>query len=269
MAKPVISYILFGIGGALLLLAGIVIGRNGTRNMPVQPTVLSSRTAHPVVDSSSSPSLTNSGVPPGTKKVVRVVDGDTIELEGGVKVRYIGINAPESVDPRRPVQCFGAEASKKNKEFVENKYVRLEKDVSETDMYGRLLRYIWVGDTLINLKLIRQGYAQASSYPPDVKHQDEFRQAEQEARDAKRGLWGACPVSSPKPVPSGSAASVSTGPNGCTIKGNINASGEKVYHLPGCGSYANTKIDEPRGERWFCTEPEAQSAGWRKAGNCP
>ena len=82
--------------------------------------------------------------------VIRVVDGDTIEIEGGQKVRYIGIDTPETVDPSRPVGCYGKEASDKNKELVEGKIVRLEKDISETDRYGRLLRYIYVGDIFVN-----------------------------------------------------------------------------------------------------------------------
>src|SRR3990167_3408922 len=79
-----------------------------------------------------------------TVLVTRVIDGDTIEIEGGQKVRYIGIDTPETVDPRKPVQCFGVEASNKNKELVSGKRDRLEKDVSETDKYGRLLRYIYI-----------------------------------------------------------------------------------------------------------------------------
>jgi len=124
-------------------------------------------------------------------RVTRVIDGDTIEIEGGQKVRYIGIDTPETVHPSEPIECFGKEASSKNNELVAGKKVRLEKDVSETDKYGRLLRYVWVGDTFVNDCLVRQGYAKASSYPPDVKYQEQFRQAEQEARDAGRGLWAA------------------------------------------------------------------------------
>ena len=126
--------------------------------------------------------------------VARGVDGDTIELEGGQKVRYIGIDTPETVDPRRPVGCFGKEASTKNKALVEGKNVRLVKDISETDKYGRLLRYVYVGDIFVNEYLVREGYARASSYPPDVRYRDLFREAEADARINKRGLWadGVC-----------------------------------------------------------------------------
>jgi len=196
--------------------------------------------------------------------VTRVIDGDTIEIEGGQKVRYIGINTPESVDPRRPVQCFGVEASNLNKNLVEGKKVRLEKDISETDKYGRLLRYVWLGDTLINDYLVRSGFAQAYSYPPDILYSQEFTAAQTEARDAGRGLWSSC--SSPTaPVTQPSSKSPQAPPNpNCTIKGNITTSG-KIYHLPGQRYYDQTTIDEGAGERWFCTEADAQAAGWRRS----
>lgn len=124
-----------------------------------------------------------------TVKVTRVVDGDTIEIEGGKVVRYIGIDTPELVHPSKPIQCYAKEASTKNKELVLNKEVRLEKDISETDKYGRLLRYIWVGETLINELLVREGYAQSSSYPPDIKYQNRFIEAQKIAREEKKGLW--------------------------------------------------------------------------------
>jgi micrococcal nuclease len=118
-----------------------------------------------------------------------VIDGDTIELESGQRVRYIGIDTPETKDPRRPVQCFGEEAYLKNKELVEGRAVRLEKDVSETDKYGRLLRYIWIDDMMVNELLVREGYAHASAYPPDVKYQELFQQTQQLAQSEKKGLW--------------------------------------------------------------------------------
>lgn len=129
-------------------------------------------------------------------KVSRIIDGDTIQLESGQKVRYIGIDTPETVDPRRDPQCFGKEASLRNQELIENKEIYLEKDVSETDRYGRLLRYIYLeeNDISINEQLVKEGYAVASSYPPDVKYQEKFKTAEQEARENQKGLWqeGVC-----------------------------------------------------------------------------
>lgn len=205
-------------------------------------------------------------------KVSRVIDGDTIEIAGGRRVRYIGIDTPETVDPRKPIQCFGQEASAKNKELVEGKEVGLEKDISETDKYGRLLRYVYLQDLLVNDYLVRQGYAHASSYPPDIKYQDQLHQAEQEARQAQRGLWGSACQKSPGDslllltTPSVSdSANPQISPTSCQIKGNISSSGEKIYHLPGQRYYDKTIIDTNKGERWFCTEQGAISAGWRKS----
>lgn len=124
--------------------------------------------------------------------VKRVIDGDTVELGTGERVRYIGMDTPETVDPRKPVQCFGREASTKNKGLVEGKVVVLEKDISETDKYGRLLRYVWTGKKMVNMELVEEGYATAFTYPPDVKYSKEFVAAERRAREAKIGLWKLC-----------------------------------------------------------------------------
>jgi micrococcal nuclease len=131
-----------------------------------------------------------------TSTVSRVVDGDTVELSTGEKVRYVGMNAPESVKPDWPVECFGKEASARNRELTEGKRVRLTKDVSERDRYGRLLRFVYLSDgTFVNELLVREGYARVSTFPPDVAKESIFRAAEADARAAKRGLWadGACP----------------------------------------------------------------------------
>lgn len=129
--------------------------------------------------------------------VTKVVDGDTIELQNGKTVRLIGIDTPETVDPRRPVGCFGKEASNETKSLLSGKEVILQKDVSDNDKYGRLLRYIFLpldnGQTLfVNDYLVRAGFAKVYTYPPDVKFNEQFRQAETEAREEKRGLWARC-----------------------------------------------------------------------------
>ena len=100
-------------------------------------------------DSTTSPKPTTP-----TYLVTKVIDGDTIQIEGGQKVRYIGIDTPETVDPTRPDGCFGKEASEKNKNLVLGKKVRLEKDVSLTDRYGRLLRYVYVDELFVNDALV-------------------------------------------------------------------------------------------------------------------
>ena len=140
-----------------------------------------------------------------TARVVRVVDGDTIVVDrgrGNEKVRYIGMDTPESVKPNTPVEFMATEASAANAALVEGRTVTLERDVSETDRYGRLLRYVWVADpaggaglVMVNLLLVEQGYAQVSTWPPDVAHADLFVAAERAARDAGLGLWGAATAS--------------------------------------------------------------------------
>jgi len=117
--------------------------------------------------------------------VKEVIDGDTIVLENGQQVRYIGINAPET-----PNGCFAQQATEKNKELVQGKEVRLEKDISETDDYGRLLRYVYVDDLFINDYLVRNGYAYDWLYGQDIKYKAQLAEAEQEAKNNRRGLWG-------------------------------------------------------------------------------
>jgi micrococcal nuclease len=148
-------------------------------------------------ESSYSSPVPTSPIPATTSSnlflVARVIDGDTIEVlvNGQIQtVRYIGIDAPETKDPTWMVEPYGKEAYEKNRVMVEGKYVRLEKDVSETDKFSRLLRYVFVNDVLVNAELIKMGYATAYSYPPDTKYQSLFIQLEKEARDNKHGLWG-------------------------------------------------------------------------------
>lgn len=129
--------------------------------------------------------------------VTRVVDGDTIVIQGNLTVRLVGIDTPETVDPKRPVGCYGKEASNEVKGLLAGKMVVLQKDVSDTDKYHRLLRYIYLpldnGQTLfVNDYLVREGFARVLTYPPDVKYNEEFRNAENEAKMGKKGLWGSC-----------------------------------------------------------------------------
>jgi micrococcal nuclease len=112
-----------------------------------------------------------------------VVDGDTVELADGRKVRYIGINTPERGQP------FYAEATEMNRQFVENKPVQLEFDLETFDRYGRTLAYVWSNGVQVNYQMIRQGYANAFTVQPNVRYDQLFRQMEREAREAGRGLW--------------------------------------------------------------------------------
>ena len=125
--------------------------------------------------------------PPDIARVIKVVDGDTIIIEGNYQVRYIGMDTPE-IQPN--VEPFAMEAWEANRRLVAGKEVRLERDVSQTDKYGRLLRYVYVDDVFVNAELVRQGLAEAKAYPPDTKHHDYLEQVEAEAREAGRGMWG-------------------------------------------------------------------------------
>ncbi|OGE31888.1 hypothetical protein A2631_02060 [Candidatus Daviesbacteria bacterium RIFCSPHIGHO2_01_FULL_44_29] len=174
----------------LTLILGISLIYQGIR----EPTILTS-------SPSSSLQILGEATPSAQLvSVTRVVDGDTLEvsISGGKKtVRLIGINTPETVDPRRPIQCFGNEASNETKRLALGRQVSLQKDVSETDKFGRLLRFVYIklddGNFLfLNDYLVRSGFAQVSTYPPDVKLVSRFKEAEAEAQAAKKGLWSAC-----------------------------------------------------------------------------
>lgn len=138
-------------------------------------------------------STPNSGADLVEARVVRVVDGDTINVEiDGVeyRVRYIGVDTPETKHPTLGVEPFGPEASQANEELVAGKTVLLEKDVSETDQYGRLLRYVYVGDLMVNEELLRRGLARVATFPPDVKYVDRFLSLQRQAQAAGLGMWG-------------------------------------------------------------------------------
>lgn len=139
--------------------------------------------------------------------VVRVVDGDTIHVRVGdrvEKVRYIGVNTPEVHHPRKGEEPGGREALAVNRALVDGRRVRLETDVQARDRYGRLLAYVWVGETMINAELVRRGYAQVMTIPPNVRHQALFVKLQREAREAERGLWRRAAAAVPDAVPSAS-----------------------------------------------------------------
>ncbi|MDQ3940903.1 MAG: thermonuclease family protein [Actinomycetota bacterium] len=137
--------------------------------------------------------------------VIRAIDGDTLEVtitahhdgpgagagEAGrnYDVRLIGIDTPESVTPGTPVECFAREASAALSAVVGGADVVLMKDVEESDRYGRLLRYVYLGDEMVNARLVVNGYAHAYTYPPNVRHADLFVRLQREARVNDRGLW--------------------------------------------------------------------------------
>jgi micrococcal nuclease len=215
-----------------------------------------------------------------TVVIARVVDGDTFELKDGRKVRLVGVNTPESTTRTEP---YGKIASDYTKKQLTGKTVYLEKDVSDTDQYGRSLRIAWISppskiseaeirSKMYNAALVLGGYAEPSTYPPDVKYASYFRKFAEEARKAKKGLWSIDPVNgttkgdldkagssstTPKPAPAPTQKQTTTTGK---IKGNINSKGEKIYHVPG-GEY----YDKTVAEELFNTEADAKAAGYRKS----
>lgn len=127
--------------------------------------------------------------------VTKITDGDTIHIDmngHNETIRFIGINTPETVDPRRPVQCFGKEASARMKELASGQIVRLEYDDSQSvrDAYDRILAYVYLEDgQMLNRKMIAEGYAYEYTYMMPYKYQKEFRDLQTLARTSKRGLW--------------------------------------------------------------------------------
>ena len=177
--------------------------------------------------------------------VTRVVDGDTLIVQGVGRVRLIGVDTPETVDPRRPVQYFGKEASAFTSRMAQGKVVRLEFDVERKDRFGRTLAYVYLPDgTFLNAEIVKQGYGHAYTQFP-FRYLEQFRVYEREAREAGRGLW-ATSAAAPPSVMAAVRVWVNT------------ASG--VYHCPGTQYYGHTR----RGS--YMTQDEAQRGGYRAAG---
>ena len=190
------------------------------------------------------------------------------------RVRLLGLNAPEEGE------CYAKEAGMYLKSLVGDKDVRLEKDVSGADQYGRLLRYVFLpsgdekeNDLFVNEMLVREGYAVYDAHPPDNRYREFLASAGEEARNAKRGIWGACnmaPTENERERATQREINMPPPSPNCIIKGNISEKGYgKTYLVPGCDNYNNVKVDTRKGERYFCTEEEATSAGFRRAENCP
>lgn len=210
--------------------------------------------------------LPTQGVP---SFVTRVIDGDTFVANydgSSATVRVIGIDTPETVRPNTPLECFGSEASSKAKELLMQKEVILTTDSTQDtyDKYGRFLAYVTLpsgndfGETMLS-----EGYAYEYTYRLPYLKQADYQAAEAMARNNSAGLWDdeTCIASD---NPSSQAATENT--SSCVIKGNISYyTKEKIYHVPGQEYYYVTKINEGAGERWFCSESDALTAGWRKA----
>ncbi|MBM4413210.1 MAG: hypothetical protein FJ040_07195 [Chloroflexi bacterium] len=216
-------------------------------------------------------------------RVVRVIDGDTVVVninDEETRLRLIGIDTPESVDPRKPVECFGIEASAYTKALLLSKNVYLEPDPTqdETDRYDRLLVYLWIDDTtLFNHKIIADGYAFEYTYQIPYQYQTLFKAAQQDARTNQYGLWSPTTcngdpdapstASVPQQLPTATVAPTATMTADAQafpcqvgqIKANPNSG---IYHLPTGQGYAQTRND-----RVICfgDEDAAKQAGFRKS----
>ena len=210
-------------------------------------------------------------------EVIQVIDGDTIKImyEGKeVTVRYLLIDTPETNHPRLGEQPLGKEATEENKRLIESGDVSIEFDVGDRfDDYDRLLAYIYVDGESVQEQLLESGLARvAYVFPPNTRYLDNFEKAEQIAKESTTGIWQYENYSTDRGFdseaygqqPAGNAnppAGTPTANGDCDIKGNINRNGNKIYHLPSDSSYKQTNPEE-----WFCTEQEAEDAGFRGVG---
>ena len=228
---------------------------------------------------------------PSEAKVVRVIDGVTIEVEHEGErflVRYLGVTIPASADL--------AEASEFNQFIAQGKTVVLSSEDAGVDFDGAHLRYVFIDGEMVNLKLLNGGWGEVAQFPASFEKFEEFFKAESLARTDSRGIWS---VETSSPVPSSSEAtpqisrptpsptqnfvggtlparpgSPSGSGGGCefsgsdtpVIKGNVDQrSGELLYHVPESLFYSTTVVEPGQGDRWFCTEAEAQALGWERS----
>ena len=239
----------------------------------------------------TSDATTSSQLFPSEAKVVRVIDGVTIEVEHEGErflVRYLGVSIPASADL--------AEASEFNQFIAQGKTVVLSSEDAGVDFDGAHLRYVFIDGEMVNLKLLNGGWVEVAQFPASFEKFEEFFKAESLARTEGRGIWS---VEASSPVPSSSEAtpqisrptpsptqnfvggtlparpgSPSGSGGGCefygsdtpVIKGNVDQrSGELLYHVPGSLFYSTTVVEPGQGDRWFCTEAEAQALGWKRS----
>ena len=218
----------------------------------------------------SQPSHTPSAVAAGDLivRVVGVVDGDTLRVSvDGVteRLRIIGIDAPELSQG----ECYGQEAASRMQSLVQSRDVRILADPTQADRdrYDRILRHVFTLDGVnVAHTLILEGLGREYTYDQAYASRADYLQAQEIAQAGRLGIWsGACAGAGEQSAVPLVPQPGSTDTEQCLIKGNINRQGEKIYHVPGGRSYADTIIDEYKGEAWFCTEQEAVEAGWRRA----
>lgn len=245
------------------------------------------RTATRTVTRSPVPTTMSATKPANAQvaRVIKVIDGDTVDVvvkQQTIRLRLIGIDTPESVDPRKPVQCFGIEASNYTKRLLLNQTIYLERDATqgEYDIYNRLLVYIWLDNTtLFNQKIIADGYAFEYTYRLPYRYQNLFKAAQRTAHDRQSGLWSpkTCngdantgvtttavaksPTRTAIPTATMTAADRAYPCQIGQIKGNPDS---LIYHIPTGRWYAQTRNSRVE---CFTTEQAAILAGYRKSSN--
>lgn len=212
------------------------------------------------------------GVEENLHEILRVVDGDTFEVEGesgkAIIIRVLNMTTPERGE------CFYQESKKALEDLLKDKKVKLEKDVSGEDRFGRLLRHVFVSsgteddDNIIVAKyMIEKGFAKVQPVLPDARFKRYLARFGTKAETEKLGVWKECKGKLPKSFVETTNAEPTD--ENCIIKGNVSQiTNEKLYFFPECPSYSQTRIDPSKGERYFCTEAEAQSAGFKISGGC-
>lgn len=221
-------------------------------------------------------------------EVTRVTDGDTAQVKlrsGAITVRFYGIDAPERDQP------YGMDAASALRQLIGGKVVDLIP--VEQDKYDRLVAVVMLGERNVNLEMVARGNAWAfRQYLGEFRDDPLYCEWEAKARDQQLGLWRStggkrhapwewrhrdrggpytdydgstvadC-VAAIRTAPASAPVPAGRKSGDCLIKGNIGSGGKRIYHVPGSASYADTKIDESKGERWFCSEDEARAAGFR------
>jgi endonuclease YncB( thermonuclease family) len=202
--------------------------------------------------------------------VPRVIDGDTIDIRG-TRIRLFGLDAPEKSqtckEGNKAWPC-GKVATEALTAMISENETQCWK--TDADRYGRMVAVCMSGDKYLNATMVSDGHAVAY-----VRYSKAFVPLEAVARKKHRGLWKgefdlpwdwrrAKRSAAPRQNNEIAKSNIGGAQNGCKIKGNISGSG-RIYHMPGGAYYERTKIDKPKGERWFCSEEEARRAGWRRS----
>jgi len=201
--------------------------------------------------------------------VKTVTDGDTLVLDDDTRVRLLGIDAPEFTE------CYGPEAQLALYQLAQGKQVRLERDITARDEFGRYLRYVFLYNpdpnadaVLLNRVMVRNGFAIDSAVGPDKRYRLYLVQAREQAKREEQGIWSNCPKYTEQIAANASADTQPTDP-ACIIKGNISNEGlGKTYFVPGCGNYGRVKIDTKKGEQYFCSTSDAEASGFTLSASC-